>query len=323
MKLFYLLVSGISYVFSLLPLRVLYVVSDFIYFIIYRVFKYRQQVIWKNISTSFPNRSDGEKKMMMRNFYSWLCDYFVETLKLMSMSEAEMKRRMRFSGTEDINKIISEGQSVGIYLGHYGQWEWITSLPFWVSEQAKCAQIYHPLENKWFEKMLRGMREKRGAVCIPMSASLRKVAEYRQQNIPIVLGYISDQVPFWNNIHHWLDFMHQDTPVLTGTERMMKRTEQAVFYADVRRQKRGYYTCEFKLITRKPQAFDDFRLTDIYFNLLQQSIEHDPAIYLWSHKRWKRTREEFNLRYDEKTGRVDLRDLETIKREKERKEKGV
>lgn len=320
MNLLYRLGFGISYLLSMLPLRVLYVASDIIYLILYRLMHYRYEVVHRNVMASFPHSSAAEQEAMIRGFYHWLCDYFVETLKMMSMSKRQMQRRMQFIGTEEVNRVIAKGQSAAIYLGHYGQWEWITSLPFWVSNEAQCAQIYHPLENKWFDKMVKHMREKRGAVCISMSESLRKVVEYRQKNIPLVLGYISDQVPFWNNIHHWVDFMHQDTPVLTGTERMIKRLGQAVFYADVRRERRGYYTCEFKLITTTPQTWADFQLTDRYFECLQASIEYDPNLYLWSHNRWKRTREEFNLRYDAQTGRVDLRDLETIMSEKREKE---
>ncbi len=316
MKILYYPVYAAWFLLSLLPLWLLYALSDGFYLVLSKIVRYRYRVIWNNVSTSFPDRTEAEKRMIVDRFYAWLCDYFVETIKLMTMSRQQMRRRMRFEGIEPIERLTAEGRSVGIYLGHYGQWEWITSLPFWLSGTAQCAQIYHPLENRTFDTIFRKVREKRGAVCIPMAESLRKVVEYRTSGTPIILGYISDQVPFWNNIHHWLDFLHHDTPVLTGTERMMKATHQAVFYADIRREKRGYYTCEFKLIGQDPKVFADFQLTDIYFGMLQASIERDPSIYLWSHNRWKRTRQEFNMRYNEHTGRVDLRDIATIRQEK-------
>lgn len=323
MNILYRLAYGIWFLLSLLPLRVLYIISDVFYFLLAKVVRYRHRVIEKNVRESFPSLSDIERREIIGNFYAWLCDYFVETLKLMTMSQREMMRRMKFKGTEQVNQILSEGQSVGVYLGHYGQWEWITSLPYWITAKGQCTQLYHPLENKLFDKLFCEVREKRNAKCIPMSESLRKMAQFRAEGIPIVVGYISDQVPFWNNIHHWLDFLHHDTPVITGTERIMKAAHQAVFYGDVRRIRRGYYTCEFQLITREPKAFPDFKLTDTYFHLLEESIHRDPSLYLWSHNRWKRTHEEFNIRYDAETGRVDLRDLDVIRAERQTEEKAT
>ena len=130
----------------------------------------------------------------------------METIKLLTISKRNLKRRMVFTGTEIVDEIVESGQSCAVYLGHYCNWEWITSLPLWVTPKAQCGQIYHVLENSEFRM---------GAVCIPMAETLRRLAEFRQQKQPVVIGYISDQVPFWNNIHHWLDFLNHDTPVLT------------------------------------------------------------------------------------------------------------
>ena len=251
-----------------------------------------------------------------KEFYHWLCDYFVETVKLLSISAENLKRHMVFKGAEKVNEIVETGQSCALYLGHYCNWEWITSLPLWFTPKAKCCQVYHVLENPWADRLFLKLRGRLGAISIPMSEVLRRLATFRQQGHPVVIGYISDQVPFWNNIHHWVDFLHHDTPVLTGTERLIRGTGQAVFYLDVRRVRRGYYEGEFKLIEQNPKNTKDFELTDAYFKHLEASIVQAPQCYLWTHNRWKRTREEFNIRYDEETGRVSLEDLETIKKRK-------
>ena len=316
MKLLYYLAYALWYVVSLLPLRVLYVLSDCFYLLICHVVRYRHNVIWRNISTSFPEATPKEWRRIEKGFYHWLCDYFVETIKLMTMSDGQLRKRMRFKGVDEINKILENGQSVAIYLGHYGQWEWITSLPLWTTSKCQCCEIYHPLENPRFDRLFRKVREKHNALCIPMAETLRRIAGYRQEHIPIVLGYIADQVPFWNNIHHWLPFLNHDTPVLTGTERIAKKVNQAVVYGDVRRIRRGYYECDMQLITTHAASYPDWQLTDIYFARLEASIRRDPSLYLWSHNRWKRSHEEFNIRYDDKTGRVDLRPLDVIKKEK-------
>lgn len=306
MKALYYIVLSIWYVISLLPLRVLYVISDLLFLLIFYVFRYRRNIVKKNLSESFPEKSSKEKKAIERKFYLFFCDYLVETIKLLTISKKQLKKRMVFKGTEIIDDIVNDGQSCAVYLGHYCNWEWITSLPLAVKPAGQCGQIYHPLENKDFDRLFLHLRERMGAICIPMSETIRRIAEYRRDKRQLVIGYISDQVPFWNNIHYWTNFLNHDTPVLTGTERIAKSAGHAVFFADVKRIKRGYYECNFKLITREPKKFEDFELTEIYFRELEKTIKQEPQYWLWSHNRWKRTHEEFNKRYDPETGRVYL-----------------
>ena len=305
-KLLYGLLYGVWFVLSLLPMWVHYVLSDLIYLVVYHLIGYRKPLVRRHLAESFPEKSGDERLRIERGFYHWFCDYLVETVKLLTISEQELKRRMVFKGTETVDEIVESGQSCAVYLGHYCNWEWITSLPFWVSPKAQCGQIYHALENPVFDRLFLRLRQRMGAVCIPMAETLRRLAVYCQQQKPVVNGYISDQVPFWNNIHHWLDFLHHDTPVLTGTERLARSAGHAVFYMDVRRIRRGYYEAEFRLIARDPKQSKDYELTDAYFKMLEESVRRDPQCYLWTHNRWKRTHEEYNLRYDEATGRVDI-----------------
>ena len=316
MKILYHLTYAVLWLFSLLPMWVHYLISDGIYVIVYHLVGYRKKLVRKNLSDSFPEKSEAEIIRIEKDFYRWFCDYFVETIKLLTISRQELRRRMVFKGAELVNKLTENGQSCAVYLGHYCNWEWITSLPLWVTPKAQCGQIYHVLENSEFDKLFLKLRQRMGAVCIPMAETLRKLAEYRQQRQPVVIGYISDQVPFWNNIHHWCPFLNHDTPVLTGTERLARSAGHAVFYIDVERPKRGYYVAEFKLIARDPKQTEDYQLTDAYFTLLEASIRRAPQFWLWTHNRWKRTHEEFNLRYDAETGRVDLGPLEDIKKKK-------
>jgi len=308
MKLLYYIVFAVWYVFSLLPLRILYVLSDLLFWLLYAVVGYRKAVIRKNLKESFPEKSEEELRKIERGFYRFFCDYLVETIKMMTISKENIHRRLTFKGTELVDEIVESGQSCAVYLGHLGNWEWVTSLPLWVTPKAQCGQIYHPLENKEFDRLFLYSRQRLGAKCIAMQDTLREILNYRKENQPVVIGYISDQVPFWTNIHHWVDFLHHDTPVLTGTERIARKVNHAVFFLDVHRVRRGYYEAEFKLITREPQKMDEFEITDIYFKLLEESIRRAPEFWLWSHNRWKRTREEFNERFDVVNGKVIPKD---------------
>lgn len=309
MKLLYYIVFAVWYVFSLLPMRIHYVLSDLLFWLLYGVVGYRKAVIRRNLRESFPEKSEVELKKIARGYYHFFCDYIVETIKMMTISKGNIRRRLTFKGTELVDEIVESGQSCAVYLGHLCNWEWVTSLPLWVTPKAQCGQIYHPLENKEFDRLFLYSRQRLGATCIAMQDTLREIVNYRSKNQPVVIGYISDQVPFWTNIHHWVDFLHHDTPVLTGTERIVKKMNHAVFFLDVHRVRRGYYEAEFKLITREPQKMDDFEITDIYFKLLEESIRRAPEFWLWSHNRWKRTREEFNERFDVVNGKVIPKDV--------------
>ena len=308
MKILYYIVLSVWYLLSLLPMKVHYFISDVMFILLYRLIGYRKQVIRQNLQVSFPEKSEEELRKIERGFYHFFCDYLVESVKLMTISTENIRRRMVFKGTELVDELINSGQSCAIYLGHYCNWEWVTSMPLWVSPKAQCGQIYHPIENKDFDRLFLRSRQRLGAVCIPMADTLRKIVEYKKAGQPVVIGYISDQVPYWTNIHHWVDFLHHDTPVLTGTERIARKMDHAVFFLDVRRVRRGYYEAEIKLITREPQKMADYEITDIYYQMLEQSIRRAPEFWLWSHNRWKRTREEFNERFEVINGKVIPKD---------------
>lgn len=281
------------YAMSLLPLKLLYLLSDGLYYIIYYVAQYRRPLVRKHLADSFPEKSEAERIRIEKEFYAWFCDYIVETIKLFSISKKQIMRHMVFKGTEQVKESCAKGQSCAVYLGHYCNWEWITSLPLWAGKDITFGQIYHVLENQAFDQLFLKLRNRLGAVSIPMAETLRKIVKMRQEGKQIVIGFIADQVPLWNNIHYWTDFLHHDTPVLTGTEKIAVKANFAVYYLDVKRIKRGYYEAEFKLLTDKPKECKEFEITEMYFRELEKTIRQQPAYWLWTHNRWKRTREEW------------------------------
>ena len=304
----YYIVAIIWHLLSLLPLRVLYVFSDFLYLIVYHVIHYRKKVVRANLKGSFPHKSRRELRKIERGFYHFFCDYIVETFKQFSMSQEEMMRRMEIRG---VNKIyermkLENKNFCFVFLGHYCNWEWIASLPYWAPDDLLCAQIYHPLYNKTFDELFLHLRNKFGGECIPMKETLRRIIELRRDKQKTIIGFISDQSPKWNSIHHWTKFFHRETPVFIGTEKIAKQVDALVYYGDVRRVKRGYYTCEFKVLTEVPiKQIPDYDLTDIYARYLELMITRQPMYWLWSHKRWKRTYEEWLHRQEEEKQEKD------------------
>lgn len=306
MKIIYYILFCFWFLISLLPLRVLYIISDGLFYIIYYIVKYRRPLVRKHLTDSFPEKTEKEIIKIEKDFYSWLCDYIVETIKLFSISRRHIRQRMRFSGTDLIMEQLSKGKSCALYLGHYCNWEWVTSLPLAVGDTAVCAQIYHVLENQMFDRLFLRLRSRMGAVSIPMAETLRHIVKFRNEGKPMIIGFIADQVPFWNNIHYWTDFLHHDTPVLTGTERIARKADFTVFYLDIRRERRGYYSAEFKLLTKNPRELPEYAVTELYWRALEETIRRQPHLWLWTHNRWKRTREEWEYRIDPVTKKMKL-----------------
>lgn len=272
--------------------------SDGIYYLTYYVVKYRRQVVHSNLQSSFPNLSEKEILRIEKDFYSFFCDYIVETIKLCSISQKEIYKRVKFEGVEEmVNALQQKGKNFAfIYLSHYGNWEWISSLGKHIHEvnpQVTAGQIYHPLRNKYFNRLFLEIRSRFEAENISMKETLRYIVNKKRTNTPTIIGFIADQAPKWNSIHHWTDFLHHYTPVFIGTEQLAKQVDALVYYAHVERVRRGHYRCKITLMTDEAKNFENYALTDKYFELLEQTIQSSPSIWLWSHKRWKRTYDEY------------------------------
>ncbi len=291
-----ILISVLRVVASL-PLRVLYVFSDIAYPIVYYLVRYRRGVVRENLANAFPELSEEERRATERRFYRWFCDYVVETLRLLSMSEDEMRERMVIEGFDEVEAELENHPFVFVYLGHYCNWEWISSLQLWAKqERTHTAQIYRPLRSEAFDRLFYVMRTQFGSENIPKNDSLRRILEMRREDHRTVIGFISDQSPSWNAIHHWVTFLHQDTPVFTGTERIARKVDAAIYFANVERTARGRYRMRFELMTRDAKAAPEFGPTEDYMRRLEAMIRRQPYLWLWSHRRWKRTRQEWEQR---------------------------
>lgn len=296
---YYYFIFAFWFLISLIPLRVLYLFSDILYFPLYYCIRYRRCIVRRNLVLSFPDKTLSEIILIEKDFYSYFCDYLVETIKLFSISEKQIKKRMKFEGLDLMEEAFNRGRSCSLYLGHYCNWEWISTLPLHTSKMHICAQIYHPLESKTLDRLFLYMRGRFGAQSISMDDSFRTIMGWQKKGKLNIVGYISDQVPGYNNIHYWTDFLHHDTPVFTGAERISRLADTVVFYADVYRPKRGYYICRFVKMADNLKEHPKFSITEQYYRLLEGAILRFPQYWLWSHKRWKRTREVYNQLYSE------------------------
>ncbi len=304
----YHILFAIWYAVSCLPMWVLYTISTILSIILFYVIRYRRKVVHQNIKASYPELSSKRRWMIERRFYLHFCDLFMESIKYFSISEKNIRKRMRFKGVELLEQSARNGKSCGVFLGHYANWEWISSMPLWIDPSVcLCTQLYHPLENPVTDRLIAYTRQRWGGVNISVNDSVRHMIKYQKEGRPILVGFIADQVPFWNNIHYWSNFLnHPNTPIFTGPERLMKKFNMDVYYLDVRRICRGHYVAEYKLITKDPQAYGEYELTEIYTRMMEHTINRAPAYWLWSHKRWKRTKEEWEKIVDIKNHKMKV-----------------
>ena len=274
---------------SLLSLEVLYVLSWMIYCIIYYIAGYRKKVVFGNLRKSFPDKSEKEIKILAKKFYLHLCDYFFETLYMLNMSDKEVKRRYKPLNPELIEELYAKGKNAVVVASHYGNWEWAACE--WIRMPYKTIGIYKPLSNKLFDNFLLHLRKRYGSPVEPMKHTLRAILESKKQGDTFILYLIGDQRPMKSEIHYWTKFMNQDTPLITGPEKLAKKFDLAVVFMDVTQKKRGFYEINYRLISENPKETNEFEITEKYIRLVERQIERKPELYLWSHKRWKHKRE--------------------------------
>lgn len=288
-KIRYSLLYALLFLLALLPLPILYIVSDILYLIVHYVIKYRRRVVRENLLKVYPDMSNEERNVIERNFYKHFTDYIVETIKLIHISDKEMRRRMEFVNADVVDRYTTQGRSVMLLLGHYGNWEWIPSLTMWCAqpEGIQLGQIYRPLRDEWFDRFFIRLRSRFGSLCIAKNDTFRNLLKCKREGRVSLTGFIADQTPSPRNIHHRTDFMGRKTPVLTGFETIAKKLDMAVVYIDVELVKRGYYRATFRLLEDNPTSCPDYEITDRYIAAMEQTIKRAPHAWLWTHKRWK------------------------------------
>ena len=275
---------------SRLPLRFLYVVSDFLYYLLLYVVRYRRRVVLENLRLSFPEKTTPEIQAITRGFYSNLTDLIVETIKMPALSPAELRQRVRFTNAELVQTRLRAGQTVIGMASHQGNWEWIPSAS--VLNDMPVDSVYKPLNNAFFEEIMRTGRSSCGAVPTPMSSLPRQMVI--RKDVPRIIALVSDQMPGAPEHAYWTDFLHRDTPFYPGTERLARSRKFAVFYLQLVRLRRGYYEATFTLIAEPPyDTVPPGAIVERYRDLLEETIRRYPADWLWSHKRWKHQREKY------------------------------
>lgn len=285
--LYYYVLLSLIRVLSHIPFRMLYALSDILFFPFYFIIRYRRKIVRKNLTESFPDKDIDEIIRIEKRFYHFFIDMAFESCKLISITPEAIGRRMKFTNIETANELLAEGKSISVFLGHYGNWEWITSMGLWLHKDAVVAQVYRKLRNKSMDKIMKRLRERMGNRCVEMHKTVRFMANATADNRPYLIGFIADQSPKRREAKHFIQFLSHRVPVLTGTEKATKHYGYHALFISTKRVRRGYYECELTSLHDHPESLPDFELTGLYFRRLEHEIRRHPEFYLWTHNRFK------------------------------------
>lgn len=282
--LFYLFYT-LVWIITLLPLRVLYILSDFLYLILFFFPGYRKKVVSTNLKNAFPEKTNAERRAIEKKFYRHLADMFIETTKIIHLSEKENRERFTIENPELLSRLFSEGKDIIAVLGHYNNWELMTVLPRLFDYN--FISVYKPLKNKYFERLLNSFRSRYGNVLTPMSMVIREIISHKKNNIRTFTVLLSDQTPAKGDIQFWTHFLSQDTPVYLGAEKIARKYGMAVVFLNYRKVKRGYYSMKYEIICENAADMPEYAVTEAHVKRLEEIIRENPEYWIWSHRRWK------------------------------------
>ncbi|WP_306350815.1 lysophospholipid acyltransferase family protein [Flavobacterium sp. '19STA2R22 D10 B1'] len=281
----YILLYPIFWCISILPFRLLYMLSDGIYILIYRIIGYRKRTVRDNIAMALPNLSIAERRKIEKDFYHHFCDTFLEMIKTMTITHEEINKRFVFTNVEAIAEMEAKQKSVSFVCAHYASYEWLlvanTKMKF------QGYGIYKRIRNKYFDRLVHKIRSKFNAKLIDAKESIQVIKENQQKGILGFYGFVTDQSPKLHRTTHWANFMGIYVPIHTGAEMLAKRMDMNVLFVKTEKVKRGHYQATFIPVEGNIKAIPNYEISEAYLKLLEQQIHEAPAYYLWTHKRWK------------------------------------
>jgi KDO2-lipid IV(A) lauroyltransferase len=287
--LLYILIYPFIWILSILPFPVLYLLSDCVCFLVYRIFKYRKRVVRGNIALALPHLSEKERTSIEKKFYAHLCDLFLEMIKTLSISKKEIEKRYTFSNMDVYYDLEKKEKSIALLCAHYASYEWAVSMNYHIHFMGYG--VYKKLANPYFDKLVRKIRSKFKSHLIDSKETIPTMAtNFRNKNYSLY-GLVSDQSPKLSATHYWKKFMGVEVPVHTGGEMLAKKYDMNVIFLKTKKLKRGYYEASFEVLSDgNAKDFPNYEITDNFLKLVEQQIYDAPEFYLWTHNRWKHKR---------------------------------
>ena len=267
-----------------LPLWILYRLSDVIYLFICYISPYRQKEVVQHLQRAFPDKSATDITALKKAFYRNIADILVESIKAIRLPKASFKQRVTFKNSDILQPYIAQKQSILLTAAHQCNWEWLllggcVNLPY------PLDAVYKPLHYTPADSLMYEIRAKFGAKPIAVKQTIMQIMQRRQEMRCFAL--VADQSPVIDEEKYWATFLGQDTAFAVGTEKLARLTKYPVFFAHMRRIKRGYYEVELELLAQPPYEKEGYAITQAYADAVERQIQAHPADWLWSYRKWK------------------------------------
>lgn len=285
---------------SRLPMRVLYWFADMAYPVLYHIIRYRKDVVRKNLAVSFPGETPSELKALEKRFYKYFCDAVVEMVKLYTLDEEEVRKRFVFKNAGQLSEDLKAGKSYILLMSHHCNWEYLTSVPLWLTKDIFGSHVYKRLVDSRFDNIMVKMRDRFGSHSIEDKKLFRTLAVERKKGKPIATGFLADQSPMPDGLNYWCTFLnHEHTPFLDSPERVARTFGFGMYYFETKKLRRGYYECNIVKMCDNVADTPEHQVTAQYARMLEKTVQGQPECYLWTHNRWK-----FTDRYEGKDERL-------------------
>ncbi|TXF79069.1 lysophospholipid acyltransferase family protein [Chryseobacterium sp.] len=281
MNFLFKIVSLISH----LPLKILYVFADLIFFFTFYVFGYRKKVVRENIRNSFPDKSEQDLQKIRKNFFINFSDYLVETVRSFSISQHELRVRVQHLNREVFEEAKEEKKNIILLAGHVFNWEWFNALAQ-IVPQEHCHPVYRKVNNEFWENQIKKIRNSYGNEALEANDVIKHIFRNTNDGNSIYM-FVADQTPHVDLVDFGLEFLHQRTPAFIGYDKLATRMDLVFVYCEMKKVKRGFYQVNYHRIYPDGEKFTQFEVVKKFHRQLENTIRKRPDNYLWSHRKWK------------------------------------
>ena len=268
-----------------LPFPLLYLVSDFLYFVVYHLMRYRRDIVIMNLKNAFPDKTDKEIKAIAKQFFKDLADLALETVKILKITPEELHKRIYIEDNLAKETYLANKQGAMMMTAHFGNWEWAGQLLGLETKDRPVQVVYMAIKSDYFNYLMKKIRTRFGNGVVKMEYSFKTMLQRRNEGM--VTCFLADQTPQRHQAGLWTMFMNQMTPFFTGPEKIASRLNLSIYFVNIYKEKRGHYRMSFELITDKPREESENFIMGQYAHLLEKAIITQPSTWLWSHRRWK------------------------------------
>mgnify|MGYP001601758223 FL=1 len=280
----YYIIYSLCYLFSLLPLWVMYRLSDLIRIFLFHITPYRKKVVLANLAIAFPEKTAAERKKIARDFYRNFIDHFLETIKLLSANKNFLKAHFTIDNPEMLEDYFHQRRRCQLHLGHTFNWEYANNW-FPYASDFPFIVIYMPIANQMMDRLFLHLRTRTGAIEVAATNTRNRMLAFRHQLY--LLALVADQAPGDPGNAYWLNFFGKPTPFVRSPERGARSGNTPAVFVHFYKTARGKYHVKLFPGSDQPAALPEGELTRRYVRFLEWSIREQPSLYLWTHKRWK------------------------------------